>query len=305
MEDLFDVIMQQTVKILDAQRCALFIYDEISDQLWSLVATDLNKNEIRISADTGVAGWVFRRRKPLLIHDAYEDPRFYPEIDIQTGFRTRNILCIPLINRRERCIGALQALNKQSGKFTADDIIGNRSVQDRKQLLHVIEDAAYFVEAIDPKNSRHFDRFILEISERLKSFYETQAYEPEHIRLDPSKIDLKEMLRPPLAGRAVCFLDELIRGQTVHVIFQHGIIYFFRQRPHALRFFLGLFQFIRACAGKHDDTKQNQTVAKHMVPPLLFSVSRYGYVFAKGVPYLLDIAYGHINRQIYAKMLGG
>lgn len=121
MKILFEVIVEQSNQILGTQRSTVFLYDEKPDQLWSLVATGMKKNEIRIPADYGVAGWVFHHKSPLIINDAYNDPRFYSEIDKKSGFRTKNILCIPLINREGQCIGALQALNKLSGDFTDDD----------------------------------------------------------------------------------------------------------------------------------------------------------------------------------------
>ena len=121
LDALFEVIMVETNQILGSQRSTVFLYDKKTDELWSLVATGMKKNEIRIPADQGVAGWVFRHRTPLMLNDAYKDSRFYSEIDKRSGFRTRNILCIPIMNRKGECIGALQALNKVSGKFTDRD----------------------------------------------------------------------------------------------------------------------------------------------------------------------------------------
>jgi signal transduction histidine kinase len=69
-----------------------------------------------------VAGWVFQHQKPVIINDAYKDPRFCSDVDQKTGFQTRNILCIPLINRYKNHIGTLQALNKICGDFTMEDI---------------------------------------------------------------------------------------------------------------------------------------------------------------------------------------
>ncbi len=57
----------------------------------------------------------------MIINDAYNDPRFYPKTDRESGFRTQRILCIPLINRKTKCRGVLQALNKLSGDFTDED----------------------------------------------------------------------------------------------------------------------------------------------------------------------------------------
>ena len=121
MGSLFEVIMDQTNQIMDTQRSTVFLYDEKTSELWSMVATGMNKNEIRIPSDYGVAGWVFERKTPAIINDAYNDFRFYSDVDKKSGFRTKNILCIPLINRKGECIGALQALNKNSSDFTEED----------------------------------------------------------------------------------------------------------------------------------------------------------------------------------------
>jgi len=118
---LFEVIIHQTNEVMDSLRSTVFLYDERTNQLWSLVGIGLKKREIRIPSDYGVAGWVFQHRVPVTVNDAYSDPRFYPEVDKASGFRTRNIMCVPLINWSGRCIGALQSLNKRSGDFRDDD----------------------------------------------------------------------------------------------------------------------------------------------------------------------------------------
>ncbi len=122
MDVLVELIMEQTNDILGTERSTVFLHDQNSGQLWSLVATGLKRKEIRIPADCGVAGWVFLSKEPVIINDAYGDPRFFDGIDRRTGFRTRNLLCVPLINREKECIGALEALNKKSGDFDEGDI---------------------------------------------------------------------------------------------------------------------------------------------------------------------------------------
>ena len=57
-----------------------------------------------------------------IVADVYRDPRFNPEIDRRTGYRTRDILCVPLRNHLGRTIGVTEALNKRSGPFTELDI---------------------------------------------------------------------------------------------------------------------------------------------------------------------------------------
>lgn len=119
--DLFEVIIAQTNKIMDTERSTVYLHDEEREELWSFVATGLEKDEIRMSSDDGMAGWVFQRKTPLMINDVQSDPRFYSAIDKKTGFRTENTLCMPLINRTGQCIGVLQTLNKHSGVFEGQD----------------------------------------------------------------------------------------------------------------------------------------------------------------------------------------
>jgi len=118
---LFEVIIHQTNEVMESERSTVFLHDDKTNQLWSLVGVGLKKREIRIPSDYGVAGWVFQHRTPVTVNDAYKDPRFYSEVDKKSRFRTKNIICIPLISWAGHCIGALQSLNKRSGDFTDDD----------------------------------------------------------------------------------------------------------------------------------------------------------------------------------------
>src|SRR5262245_50713424 len=69
----------------------------------------------------GIAGSVFGSDLPEIIDDAYPDARFNREVDRQTGYRTRNLLCVPLRNLAGRVIGVTQVLNKHSGDFLEID----------------------------------------------------------------------------------------------------------------------------------------------------------------------------------------
>lgn len=121
MESIFSLVMEQTNTIMGTERSTLFIYDGYTQELWSLVATGLEKNEIRIKTDSGIAGWVFEHKKHVIVNDVYNDTRFNLEIDRRTGYRTKNVLCVPIMNRAEKCIGVLQVLNHRRGEFIAED----------------------------------------------------------------------------------------------------------------------------------------------------------------------------------------
>jgi signal transduction histidine kinase len=118
---LFEVIMDQTNRILGTERSMVFLHDEKNRELWSLASTGMEKAEIRLPADHGVPGWVLKNRSPLLINDPYTDPRFRDDLDKRSGFLTRNVLCIPLVNLENKLIGAFQTLNKRDGDFNEDD----------------------------------------------------------------------------------------------------------------------------------------------------------------------------------------
>ncbi len=122
IDALFDAISDQTGKILDVERCSIFLVDESQQHLCSFVAADMQSNQIQFSIDQGIAGWVFCNRTPQVVNNAYADPRFYREVDKKTGFLTVNILCVPLVSHRINCIGTMQVLNKKEGDFTEDDV---------------------------------------------------------------------------------------------------------------------------------------------------------------------------------------
>ena len=130
MEALFGLVMDQTNKIMNTERSTLFLYDNYTEELWSLVATGMNKNEIRIKNDSGLAGWVFQNKEQLIVNDTYEDSRFNMDVDRRTGYRTKNILCVPVINRAEKCIGTLEVLNRHTGNFVEEDAEFLKSISD-------------------------------------------------------------------------------------------------------------------------------------------------------------------------------
>lgn len=121
LNNLFLLINERTNLIMKTERSTVFLFDENTNELWSLVATGMKKNEIRMSADKGIAGWVFQNKKSVLCNDVTSDPRFNRSIDMASGFQTKSILAIPLINRGNECIGVLQALNSLAGNFSKSD----------------------------------------------------------------------------------------------------------------------------------------------------------------------------------------
>ena len=118
---LLKVIAEETKIAIQADRCTVFMLDKDKNELWSKVALGMDSQEIRFPADKGLAGYVVKTGEPLNIPDAYSDPRFNPDIDKETGYHTKTILCMPIKNNNQEIIGAFQVLNKLGGVFTKGD----------------------------------------------------------------------------------------------------------------------------------------------------------------------------------------
>ena len=115
-------VMTEATAMLDAERSTLFLHDPRASELVARVAEGNDGvDEIRFPDSVGIAGTVFTSGETINIPHAYADLRFNPTFDAQTGFFTRSILCVPLVNKAGDTIGATQALNKRGGPFTAED----------------------------------------------------------------------------------------------------------------------------------------------------------------------------------------
>lgn len=121
LSELLGRILDVAKSQVEAERGTIFLVDEKAEEIWSLIAHGLEKQEIRLPLGKGIAGHVAKTGEIVNIPDAYADPRFNPEVDKRTGFRTRNILCLPIRNKPGKIIAALQLLNKKQGPFTDED----------------------------------------------------------------------------------------------------------------------------------------------------------------------------------------
>lgn len=118
---LLQKIMASVTTMLNAERATLFLNDEKTHELWSELGTGLQATQIRFPNHLGIAGAVFTSAETVNIPFAYADLRFNPAFDKQTGFFTRSILCVPVVNKEGKCIGVTQVLNKRGGSFTGED----------------------------------------------------------------------------------------------------------------------------------------------------------------------------------------
>jgi CRP-like cAMP-binding protein len=122
IDRLLGLILDVAVRGTGADRGTLYLADELSNELWSKVAQGRNNMvEIRLPIGRGLAGYVAKTGETVNIADAYKDPRFNPEIDKRSGYRTHNVLCMPMRNKDGKIAGVFQLLNKHEGTFGPDD----------------------------------------------------------------------------------------------------------------------------------------------------------------------------------------
>jgi signal transduction histidine kinase len=121
LDELLVQVMDKVTLILQAERSSLFLVDEERGQIWSKVAQGAGKLEIRLPLGSGIAGAVAATGRAVNIQDAYADPRFNPEVDRATGYRTHSVLCVPLRGKTGRVSGVVEVLNKKQGVFTVED----------------------------------------------------------------------------------------------------------------------------------------------------------------------------------------
>jgi len=115
LDNLLPVIISKTTEVIDAERSSLFIYDEDTNEMWSKVAEGMDSKEIRFPVGVGIAGDVAKTLKTVNIPDAYKDDRFNPAFDKETNYRTKSILCMPMLNNEGALVGVVQVLNKKDG----------------------------------------------------------------------------------------------------------------------------------------------------------------------------------------------
>jgi len=154
---LLKKVMAEATRMLGADRSTLFLNDEKTNELFSRVAMGDGIGEIRLPNSAGIAGAVFSSGETINIPYAYADLRFNPAFDKQTGYFTRSILCVPVVNKDGKCIGVTQVLNRRGGPFTSED--ETRLKAFTAQVSIALENAKLFE---DVQNMQNYTSSMLE-----------------------------------------------------------------------------------------------------------------------------------------------
>lgn len=119
-----DDLLASALAAVSAKDGSLILLDEESGEMVFAVVQGEARDRLtgfRMSPGEGVAGWVVENKKPQIVQDPRNDPRFSPNVDDMLGFRTRSLACVPLIHE-DRVLGVIEAINKISDReFTLQD----------------------------------------------------------------------------------------------------------------------------------------------------------------------------------------
>jgi adenylate cyclase len=154
---LLQKLIGTITKMLNAERSTLFLNDEKTNELYTEIGEGLGATQIRFPNHVGIAGTVFKSVQSVNIPHAYVDLRFNPSFDKRTGFFTRSILCVPVINKDGKTIGVTQVLNKKGGTFTSEDEARLKAFTS--QIAIALENAKLFD---DVQNMKNYNESVLE-----------------------------------------------------------------------------------------------------------------------------------------------
>jgi phosphoserine phosphatase len=112
-------VVNAAKQVLHADRGSVWLYDAAANELVLEIATGIAP--VRVPADAGIVGACAHDRKIINVPDCYGDARFNRDVDKASGYRTRCMLALPLIDHKDVLVGVMQVLNKAGGVFDADD----------------------------------------------------------------------------------------------------------------------------------------------------------------------------------------
>jgi PAS domain S-box-containing protein len=124
LQKMLTIIAEHTTRLLGVAATSVLLHDEASDDLWFAAASGVESDlvrDMRLAMGQGIAGWVAQHGEPALVPDVAQDRRFFGDFDKETGFSTHSVLCVPLQSKGQT-IGAIEAMNKESGPFDREDL---------------------------------------------------------------------------------------------------------------------------------------------------------------------------------------
>jgi type II secretory ATPase GspE/PulE/Tfp pilus assembly ATPase PilB-like protein len=165
LDSLFIEIHDEILSLFDADRVTLYAVDAAKKEIFSRVLDIDTVREIRVPmSDSSLTGFAVSQRQTLNIADAYDSEErarissklhFDNSFDRKTGFRTTQVLVMPIVHEGRTVVGAVQLLNKRHGdRFTRDD------EQNLARIARTLGIAFYNQTQGQPRRPAKFDYLI-------------------------------------------------------------------------------------------------------------------------------------------------
>jgi Nif-specific regulatory protein len=138
---LLEHIAEQAVKLLECERASIFLWDQGRQELVGRPALGLPGGELRLPEDRGVVGKVLKSGQVAQVDDVRADPAWNAQVDSRSGFQTRSLLCVPMVDSAGNRVGVFEVMNKKQGRFSTQDIetLGLLAGQTTSAVLSVRE----------------------------------------------------------------------------------------------------------------------------------------------------------------------
>ena len=121
MEALLLAMAEAATELLGADRASIFLWDKSNKSLVARPALGVEDEELRIPDNTGIVGQVIQTLEPRRVGGNLGADEIARNVDAETGYHTKTLLCVPLIGENGKCLGAFEVLNKLEGQFTDED----------------------------------------------------------------------------------------------------------------------------------------------------------------------------------------
>ncbi len=166
LDTALERVMNRAVEILHAEAGSLLLMDPQGKELTFEVVLGPTGKEllgVKTQVGKGIVGTVAQTSQPLIINDVSQDARWNVKFDEATEFKTKNLLCVPML-AHDRVVGVIEVINKQDGTvFTPED---------SNLLLSFAAQAAIAIE-----NAQIFTRTDLALAERVQDLQMLQMFD--------------------------------------------------------------------------------------------------------------------------------
>jgi len=180
LREVLNIVMEKISEILTSQNWSLLLVDEEKDDLYFEIVVGEGAEKIknvRLAMGEGIAGWVAKEGKPVLVPDVNKDPRFSNKADRSSNFETKSVVCVPM-KSKGKCLGVIELINEvEDGSFGEEDLLMLMILADYTAIA--IENANYLKEVQELTitddltklhNSRHLDSFLEYEVERARRY---------------------------------------------------------------------------------------------------------------------------------------